>query len=92
MTESLRIAIAGATGYVGIELIKILTKHPKAKIIYLCANKSAGKKISSFYKGFKNKKLPKITKVSNINWNNIDIIFTALPNGEAQKIAKKKQK
>ena len=45
MKDSLNIAIAGATGYVGLELIKILSRHSKAKILYLCANKSAGKKI-----------------------------------------------
>ena len=35
------------------------------------------------------KNLPKISKIENINWNKINILFTALPNGEAQKIAKK---
>ncbi len=34
-----------------------------------------------------NIKFPKITKIKNVNWSKIDIIFTALPNGEAQKIA-----
>ena len=43
MKDSLNIAIAGATGYIGLELIHILSKHPKAKIIYLCAKKSIGK-------------------------------------------------
>ena len=87
MKDSLNIAIAGATGYVGLELIKILSNHPKAKIQYLCAQKSIGKSIDFFYKRIK-KKLPKITKIKNINWKNINVIFTALPNGEAQKIAK----
>ena len=37
MKDSLNIAIAGATGYVGLELIKILSKHPKAKnFIFVC--------------------------------------------------------
>ena len=36
----------------------------------------------------KKKNLPRITKISNINWKKINVIFTALPNGEAQKIAK----
>ena len=58
MIESLRIAIAGATGYVGIELIKILTNHPKVKITYLCANKSVGKKIQQFDKNIKKKNCP----------------------------------
>ena len=50
MRDSLNIAIAGATGYVGLELIKILSKHPKAKIIYLCAQKSLGKAINKIDK------------------------------------------
>jgi N-acetyl-gamma-glutamyl-phosphate reductase len=87
MKESLNIAIAGATGYVGLELVKILSKHPKVKIKYLCATKSIGKNISIFDKKIK-KKLPKISNLNKINWREIDLIFTALPNGEAQKIAK----
>jgi N-acetyl-gamma-glutamyl-phosphate reductase len=87
MKDSLKIAIVGATGYDGIELIKILIKHPKAKIKYLCAKNSIGKEITYFEKRIK-KKLPRITDIKKINWNNINIIFTALPNGEAQKIAK----
>jgi len=89
MKDSLKIAVAGATGYVGLELIKILSHHPKASIVYLCAKKSIGKSIYTFNKKIKKKNLPKISNINKIDWNNIDIIFTALPNGEAQKIAKK---
>ena len=89
MKDSLNIAIAGATGYVGLELIKILIKHPKVKIAYLCAKKSIGKTIKRIDKKIKNNKLPKITQIEKINWDKINVIFTALPNGEAQKIAKK---
>ena len=88
MKESLNIAIAGATGYIGVQLVRILSKHPKVKIIYLCANKSAGKYLKNFNKKNFSIKLPRITKIKNINMNKIDILFTALPNGEAQKISK----
>ena len=88
MKDSLKIAVAGATGYTGIELVKILSRHPKVKINYLCAQKSIGKSIYFFDHSIK-KKLPKITHLSKINWKNVDALFTALPNGEAQKIAKK---
>ena len=89
MKDSLNIAIAGATGYVGLELIKILSKHSKVRILYLCAKKSIGRKIYTFDKKIIKKNLPKITKIENINWSKVNILFTALPNGEAQKIAKK---
>ena len=89
MKDSLKIAIAGATGYIGLELVKILSKHPKVKILFLCASKSIGKSIYSFDKNITKKNLPKISKITNIKMNKINIIFTALPNGEAQKIANK---
>ena len=88
MKDSLNIAIAGATGYIGMQLIKLLLDHPKVKIIYLCATKSIGKRVFLFGKK-PIKKLPKITNIKDIDYNKIDIIFTALPNGEAQRIAKK---
>jgi len=88
MKDSLKIAIAGATGYVGLELVKILSKHNKANIVYLCAQKSIGKSINLFDKKIKNKNLPKISKIEKVNWDKINVLFTALPNGEAQKISK----
>ncbi len=88
MNDSLNIAIAGATGYVGLELVRILSKHPKVKILYLCATKSIGKSIYKFDKKIKKKNLPKISKISSIDWFKIDILFTSLPNGMAQKISK----
>jgi len=88
MKDSFNVVVAGATGYVGLELIKILSNHPHVKIRYLCAQKSIGKSINLFDKRIK-KKLPKISKISNVNWNVINILFTALPNGEAQEIIKK---
>ena len=55
MKDSINIAIAGATGYIGLELIKILSNHPKAKILYLCATKSIGKSIYHLDKRIKKK-------------------------------------
>ncbi len=84
----LNVLIAGSTGYIGIELIKILCNHKNILIKYLCGSTSVGKKISSFDKNLKTKKLPKIVKFKKIYLENVDIIFTALPNGEAQNISK----
>ena len=80
--------IAGSTGYIGIQLIRLLLKHKNVNIKYLCGNKSIGKKISFYDKSLKSKKLPKILKFNKKYLNNVDVIFTALPNGEAQQISK----
>ena len=83
----LNVLIAGCTGYIGIELVKLLITHKRVNIKYLCGSSSVGKKISHFDKSIK-AKLPKIVKFNKSKLKNIDIIFTALPNGEAQKISK----
>ena len=80
--------VAGSTGYIGVQLIKLLVKHKYINIKYLCGNRSVGKKISSYDKSLTNKKLPKIIKFSKNLLRDIDVIFTALPNGEAQDISK----
>ena len=59
MNHKLKIAVIGATGYTGLDLVYLLSKHPKVKILDLCATKNLGKKISFFDKRIK-KKLPKI--------------------------------
>ena len=84
-SNKINIAVIGATGYTGLDLILMLTKHPRVKIINLCATKNLGKKIQFFDKRIK-KSLPKITSISNINWQNLDLAFLSLPNGEAQKL------
>ena len=85
--SKLNVLIAGSTGYIGIQLIKLLLKHNNINIKYLCGSSSVGKSISNYDKTVKNYKLPKIKKFSFKYLNNIDVVFTALPNGEAQKIS-----
>ena len=88
LLKKINVAVIGATGYTGLDLIFMLSKHPKVEMINLCATKNLGKKITFFDKRIK-KKCPKITSVNRINWNIIDLVFLSLPNGEAQKIVKK---
>ena len=88
MLKKINIAVIGATGYTGLDLINLLSKHPKVNIKNLCATKNLGKKIAYFDKRIK-KKLPKITSINDIDWKKIDLVFLSLPNGEAQKIIKK---
>ncbi len=87
--NKIKVAVIGATGYTGLDLILMLSKHPRVSIRYLCATQSLGKKISFFDKRIK-KKLPKISSVNNINWKELDLIYLSLPNGEAQKLIKEK--
>ena len=84
----LNVLIAGSTGYIGVQLVKLLVKHNKINIKYLCGNSSVGKKISSYDKSLNLKTLPKIVKFNKSFLKEVDLIFTALPNGEAQNLSK----
>ena len=90
--QKLNILVAGSTGYIGIELVKLLVKHKGVKIKYLCGNSSVGKSISSYDTSLKKRKLPRIIKFNEKLLNDVNVIFTALPNGEAQKISNKLKK
>ena len=85
--STLNVLVVGSTGYIGVQLIKLLIKHKYIKIKYLCGNSSVGQNISHYDKLLDKKKLPKIVKFNKSYLKNIDLIFTALPNGGAQEIS-----
>ena len=80
--------VAGSTGYIGVQLIKLLVKHKYIYIKYLCGNSSVGKHIKFYDKSLSKYKLPKILKFNKKLLKDVQVIFTALPNGEAQDISK----
>ncbi len=86
--SKLNALIAGSTGYIGVQLIKLLIKHNNVNIKYLCGKTSVGKKISVYDNSLRSKNLPKIVKFNKRYLKDIDVVFTALPNGEAQEISK----
>ena len=60
--RKLNILVSGSTGYIGVQLVKLLLNHKKVKIKYLCGSSSVGKKISYYDKSLLGKKLPIIVK------------------------------
>lgn len=42
--KKINVAVIGATGYTGLDLVLMLSKHPKVNILNLCATKNLGKK------------------------------------------------
>ena len=86
--SKLNVLVCGSTGYIGIELVKILARHKKIHIKYLCGNSSVGKNISFYDKSLSKKKLPIIRKFQRKLLKDVDVVFSALPNGEAQKLSK----
>lgn len=53
MSEKFRIAIAGASGYAGAELVRLAAAHPYFTITAVTSEKSAGQSVSSVFPSFK---------------------------------------
>ena len=90
--NKINVLIAGSTGYIGVQLVKLLCKHKFVKIKYLCGYSSVGKKINFYDKELKKYNLPEIVKINYKYFKDVDVVFTALPNGQSQIIANNLEK
>ena len=80
------VSVVGASGYSGVELLKILTRHRNVRIDNLFANSSAGKRLAEVAPSL-NKTLDVMLESYSIERiSKSDLIFIALPSGEAMNI------
>ena len=86
MTKKISIAIIGASGYTGAELIRLLLPHPNAHISVLTGDSQAGKDIGDVYPHLRFKGLPKLISLEKINYTGIDLVFCCLPHGTTQSV------
>ena len=86
MTKTLRTAILGASGYTGAELVRLLACHPYISINALGAERKAGMDMSTVFPHLSMLDLPSFQKIDDINFENIDFVFCALPHGLTQNV------
>ena len=84
MSNFINISILGASGYVGSEMIHLCLKHPNIKIQSLSANETAGEHVSKAIPGLRDTLDLKFSKLDEMNFTNIDFIFSCLPHAELQ--------
>ncbi len=87
--KKLNVAIIGASGYTGAELIRILLNHENVQIAALIANSNAGQKIEEIYPHFSHYSLPTLVKVDEVDFTQIDVAFCCLPHTTSQEVIKK---
>ena len=90
MTTRAKIAVLGASGYTGAELLRLLLRHPRAEIVALTADRKAGQEMRSVFPQFAPFDLPRLVGIDAIDWNKagIDLVFCALPHGTTQLVIK----
>jgi len=84
------VAILGATGYAGSELIRLIEAHPHFSIGHLAAHSQAGKKVSDVLPGISGPTAEMILATSDaLLPDDVQLVFTALPHGAAAENVKK---
>jgi N-acetyl-gamma-glutamyl-phosphate reductase len=86
MTDQLRVAILGASGYTGAELVRLLSLHPQVRIAALTAERQAGKPLGEVFPHLGYLQLPDLVKIDEIDFGQIDFVFCALPHGTTQQV------
>ncbi|TZE83625.1 N-acetyl-gamma-glutamyl-phosphate reductase [Calorimonas adulescens] len=84
----IKVGIVGASGYTGVELIRILSLHPEVDIVGITSNNHEGREYSDLYpslKGYINLRFDELCEAEIIRKS--DVIFSALPNGHAYGLA-----
>ncbi|MEM9968619.1 MAG: N-acetyl-gamma-glutamyl-phosphate reductase [Pseudomonadota bacterium] len=78
------VAILGASGYTGAELIRLIAGHEELKINALAANAKAGLQLSQVFPHLRHLDLPRLIKIDEIDFSTIDLCFCALPHKTSQ--------
>lgn len=81
-----KIAILGASGYTGAELVRLISTHPSMKITALGANSKAGQTMAQVFPHLRHLALPDLVKIDQIDFADIDLCFCALPHATSQKV------
>ncbi len=84
--KKMRVAVIGASGYTGADLIRLAAGHPHIEIAELAANTHAGKPMASVFPHLLALGLPDLVTTEDVDWHDIDAVFCGLPHGTAQDI------
>ena len=80
------IAILGASGYTGAELIRLIATHPDIDIAALSANAKAGQRMAQVFPHLRHLDLPDLVTIDEIDFSGIDLCFCALPHKTSQEV------
>lgn len=81
-----KVAILGASGYTGAELVRLIAQHPNIEIAALSADRKAGMTMAEVFPHLRHMELPVLCKIDEIDFAGIDLCFCALPHKTSQEV------
>ncbi|MEO0358360.1 MAG: N-acetyl-gamma-glutamyl-phosphate reductase [Pseudomonadota bacterium] len=82
------VAILGASGYTGAELVRLISSHGGLRIAALSADRKAGQHMGDVFSHLRHLDLPILEKIETISFDEIDLVFCALPHATSQRVIK----
>ena len=81
-----KVAILGASGYTGAELVRLIAGHADMEIVALSGERKAGLPYSQVYPHLRHLDLPDLVRIEEIDFSGIDLAFCALPHATSQAV------
>lgn len=82
------VAILGASGYTGAELVRIIATHPSLRIVALSADRKAGQAMGDVFPHLRHLDLPRLVTIDDVDFSQVDLVFCALPHGLSQALVR----
>ena len=87
MHAPVRIAVLGASGYTGADLVRLALTHPGVEILGLAANQKAGQHMADIWPHFRAyPALPRLVRAEELPWDSIDAVFGCLPHAASAEL------
>ena len=80
------VAILGASGYTGAELIRLIAGHPTIRIAALAADRRAGSAMAEVFPHLRHLDLPRLARIEDLDFGCVDMVFCALPHATSQAV------
>jgi N-acetyl-gamma-glutamyl-phosphate reductase len=86
MSSKVRVAVAGGTGYTGVELLRLLFLHPDVDVRRITSEQYAGKPLEEVYPSFRGRGGVRLEPLTTDGIGaGVDLVFSCLPHGTAAK-------
>lgn len=80
------VAILGASGYTGAELVRLLSLHPSFRIKSMTGDRKAGMAMASVFPHLGGLDLPDLVSIDQVDFSAHDAVFCCLPHGTTQEV------